>query len=109
MRDEDFEQIGFWSGCGKENDKFPKVRSSTSRGWSEGKHQYLERLAKVEAKASARRFKGDSTCRICGNRNGSSTFYYKGWCWPSGFSHYIRKHNIKPSGEFLLFLAIHGA
>ena len=109
MQDKNYRQIGFWFGHGKENNKFPTPRASTYRGWSEGKRQYLTRLAKVEEKASTSRFKGSSTCRICGKRNGSSTFYYKGWCWPSGFSHYIEEHNIKPSEDFLLFLAIFGA
>jgi hypothetical protein len=46
-------------------------------------------------------YRGSSSCRICGCKNGYLEFRQNGWTWPSGYRHYIEKHNIKPSEEFI--------
>lgn len=61
-------------------------------------------LSYVEKKAICKGSKGSSICRICKNRNGSCTFFYKNWEWPNGLIHYIKDHNVKPSKEFIRFI-----
>lgn len=62
-------------------------------------------LHKVEALARERHYKGWSTCCMCGCRNGSSEYSYKNFVWPSGLMHYIVDHNVKPSYQFITFIA----
>lgn len=50
--------------------------------------------------------KGFSLCRLCGDINGSKEFILKlpnghSVMWPSGYSHYIRVHNVKPPITFI--------
>lgn len=40
------------------------------------------------------RYRGWSTCRICGCHNGSSERSLNGYYWPSGLSHYVLKHSV---------------
>jgi len=47
------------------------------------------------------RFRGWSTCRICGCRNGSTAIGDDKYIWPAGFSHYIAEHAVKPPQEFI--------
>ncbi|QZE59519.1 hypothetical protein MPK66_gp275 [Erwinia phage pEa_SNUABM_2] len=69
-----------------------------------GKAEFLAALEAVESKAQKRQYKGFSTCRICDCANGSADYNYKDWQWPSGYSHYIKKHNVQPSKEFHEFI-----
>lgn len=50
------------------------------------------------------RYKGSSTCRCCGNTNGSGDYKSDGWVWPEGLHHYIAKHNVRPSLAFQEFI-----
>lgn len=59
-------------------------------------------LTEIETnKARVLSYKGISFCRCCGIENGSKEFYYKNWCWPSGYKHYLEVHNISPSNDFI--------
>lgn len=69
-----------------------------------GKSHFVELLTKLEGEAQELCYKGWSTCRICHCHNGSVTYRYKQWEWPSGFLHYIEKHNVRPSDEFIAFV-----
>lgn len=64
---------------------------------------FLVKLASVESKAASAPYKGWSTHRWDGSRNGSSDFKYKGWKWPSGYSTYI-KQGVLPSASFFKFI-----
>jgi hypothetical protein len=64
---------------------------------------FLVKLASVESKATSAPYKGWSTHRWDGSRNGSSDFKYKGWKWPSGYSTYI-KQGVLPSASFFKFI-----
>lgn len=56
---------------------------------------YCESAFPVEA------WKGHSTCRLCGCRNGSTDKSDGAYIWPEGFSHYILAHGVKPPEEFV--------
>lgn len=88
---------GFWSKTNR-----PQPGGITSR-WAA---QFVAQLSRVEAKARKRGYKGSSKCRVCGQRNGSYEFDYRGWVWPEGLKHYIIEHNVKPSGRFIIFIGI---
>lgn len=69
-----------------------------------GQELFLLALRYVETKAHKRAFKGWSDCRCCGQKNGSADYsrdrFGVKFVWPSGFSHYIAVHNIRPSLAF---------
>jgi hypothetical protein len=44
---------------------------------------------------------GDSTCRICGARNGSADFSDGKYVWPEGLPHYLKVHGVKPPTAFV--------
>lgn len=69
-----------------------------------GKKSFLAKLTKLEEKSEPRAYRGSSTCRVCGCRNGSEEFTVKGWSWPSGYLHYITEHNVRPSLAFEEFV-----
>jgi hypothetical protein len=69
-----------------------------------GKKLFLKWLAKRESEAYKEHFKGSSKCRVCGKKNGSASFQLLGWQWPSGFAHYVREHNVRPSLAFQEFI-----
>lgn len=91
---------GFWFG-----DRCPGLPApiSPDHTWP-GRNEFLEALSKVEAVAEESTTRGFSICRICGKANGSREFDYKGWRWPSGYAHYIRDHNVRPSLAFQEFV-----
>jgi hypothetical protein len=47
------------------------------------------------------RWRGLSSCRLCGVHNGSTCLTDGTYVWPSGFSHYIREHNVRPPDDFI--------
>lgn len=58
-----------------------------------------------EAKAYLIRYKGMSPSRIEKCYVGSGTYSYGKWSWPEGFAeHYVLKHKVKPTDEFLDFI-----
>lgn len=87
---------GFWDA-----DNMPKQRPKPMPALQ----KFLDALIGVEV-GLAREVasKGSSECRVCGIKNGSSTFYYNGWSWPSGYRHYLEAHNVHPSREFKRFI-----
>jgi hypothetical protein len=96
---------GFWYSKDEPNLPKPKQMRETSEWVSRGKpRKFFILLSRVERKARCKGCKGSSICRICKNRNGSCTFFYKNWEWPDGLMHYIKNHNVKPSREFIQFI-----
>lgn len=64
---------------------------------------FLKQLSKIESKAQSAHYKGWSTNRWDGSRNGSSEFKYKGWRWPAGYRTYIER-GVLPSKTFFKFI-----
>jgi hypothetical protein len=70
-------------------------------------------LDKIESKASQQQYKGSSTCRICGCQNGSDEYVFRKVfknirrevLMPSGYRHYIEKHNVSPDTDSLMTFA----
>uniref|UniRef100_A0A6M3L0S4 Uncharacterized protein n=1 Tax=viral metagenome TaxID=1070528 RepID=A0A6M3L0S4_9ZZZZ len=103
---------GFWYGKKEPNLPFPKT--SDDKKWMNKKIKFIRKLERIEdiiessiniGKISS--YKGFSKCRICKQKVGSREFEFKNWIWPEGFLHYIEKHNIKPTDDFIKFINHH--
>lgn len=92
---------GYWYNA-HEGKLLPMPSDSTIE-W-EGKKEFLDALHKREQEADKAHYRGFSMCRICDVPNGSISFQSEGWEWPSGFSHYIEEHNVRPSLAFQEFI-----
>lgn len=57
--------------------------------------KYLERGVEKH------QWRGSSTCRCCGRRNGSRCFTDGTYVWPEGLAHYLREHNVRPPAVFV--------
>lgn len=91
---------GFWYS--KQEPLLPMpVQSDTA--W-EGKEAFLIALVELELGSNQQHYKGISACRICSRGNGDGEFEADGWVWPSGYSHYIQAHNVRPSLAFQEFV-----
>ena len=95
-------QEGFWYS--KLEPNFPKP----CRGLFTNKKErdiFLNNLEEVELHARIIIYKGPSNCRICNNLNGCATYHFEykniRYEWPDGFKHYIEKHKVKPTKQFI--------
>lgn len=63
-------------------------------------------IKRKETSAAVTRYRGISTSRIDKKTAvGSMEYKRAGWVWPQGFAeHYVLKHKVKPSMEFLDFI-----
>lgn len=91
---------GFWR-----NDVHPLLPfpEGSAKSWK-GKREFLAALKAKEEIASCSMYRGWSTCRLCSCRNGSSEYSLGSWVWPSGYAHYIKEHNVRPSLAFQKFI-----
>lgn len=73
--------------------------------WIE-RQAFIDSLKRVENElATSVAYRGSSRCRFCDCQNGYHEFNFLGWQWPSGFNHYVREHNVRPSRDFEVFIA----
>ena len=76
----------------------PEANSTTLT--SEEQTALIEKLRRVEKRASVLACFGASWCRVCGLVNGSLEYAMDGWTWPQGFGHYIEHHHIEVDPQF---------
>lgn len=114
---------GFWHNTCEPDDGLP-IPTASEKSWK-NQNLFLKALILVEEKLlrvhqinvdfynnhggpiiaeNVICYRGFSSCRICETLNCSREFSMNGWQWPEGFRHYIEKHNVKPSGEFITFI-----
>lgn len=97
-----FKVEGYWRGSIGDESKLPWPESDQ---YSEGSIQlFLPLLKIVERKAERSSYLGYSMCRICGKRNGTNEFWWQGWKWPAGLTHYIEEHGVAPTTDFVKFI-----
>lgn len=94
---------GYWND-GSKGCKLPFPKPSPS-SWP-GKGKFMAALVKRQKECpEPKACKGSSTCRLCGIKNGSSSYEHPdGWHWPDGYMHYVKVHNVKPSEAFHKFV-----
>lgn len=62
-------------------------------------------IKKLESKSRYIQYKGYSYSRITSERLGCGEFHYRNWIFPEDFAeHYVLKHRVKPSNEFLKYI-----
>lgn len=76
---------------------------ATDVDWPE-RDRFLPLLDDVQKAARARYTKGMSTCRICGETNGSIEYELDEWKWPEGLRHYLSDHGVRPTADFEAFV-----
>lgn len=96
---------GFW-GNRHDGASLLPMPASSDGSWL-GKAMFLTKLEEIEEKLVPLQYRGFSTCRICGVINGSQEYEKDGWVWPSGFAHYVKEHNVRPSLAFQEFILGH--
>ncbi len=101
-------RIGFWR---KEVDKdetgplpFPHLSALKATDMFLKKVGYIQsRMSRLDGRVKC--YKGTSRCRLCGDRNGSREYVLNGYVWPSGYLHYLEKHDIEPDKGFVNFIS----
>lgn len=100
---QEYIRIGFWDDhcCPTRNDGsiWNKIEGNL-----ETKKRLLAFLRRGLHFGEIEHYKGWANCRVCGKKNGSATIRYRGWKYPSGYAHYIDKHNILPPVLFIVFV-----
>ena len=91
-------RVGFWKSYDEPDLPMPEPEQKL-RIPDKGKF-YKNLFFIQQQKASVDLYKGYSLCRICGERNGSREYRYRGFIWPEGYIHYIKDHNVRPDEEF---------
>src|ERR1700722_19084062 len=82
---------GFWRTHADERGDLPWPAGN--RDWS-GQPHFLQALHEKERLAQRVAYRGYSTCRICGCRNGFESLRLSEWEWPAGFRHYVEEHLV---------------
>jgi hypothetical protein len=83
--------IGLWSD--RAEPYWPDPKDFVDEQWNE-----IERAEVVRALRSGRQvrqFRGESTCRMCGQLNGASEVTDGTYLWPDGLAHYVSEHSVR--------------
>ena len=100
MKNKELKEIGFWSGGYGDNSNYPDVQDFIDPNWDD-----LDTIEVVVAHLKngdeCNAYKGSSTCRVCGETNGSRELTDGTYVWPSGFLHYVLEHAVKPPKHFI--------
>lgn len=96
---------GFWRQTKASGTSLPYPEQGSSGISSE----FKKKLEAIQKDTRMSRYCGLSKCRICHKDNGSGEYkihtVYNGveveLRWPEGYMHYLTKHKIKPSREFM--------
>lgn len=99
---------GFWKPNNSISESaLPVCPPGKDKLWK-GKGIFLKALDSTETSARRTKYKGYSTCRLCGENNGDEELSLKRGgvtaVWPSGYRHYIKTHNVRPSLAFQEFV-----
>lgn len=93
---------GFWNDA---SNHYPQYPFPVPHDGDWKRALFLNKLKQVEFDLCHREaYRGISPCRLCGCFNGHETLSLENWHWPSGFIHYIRDHNVRPSDDFIAFI-----
>lgn len=98
---------GYWFESFRKDSPYPMpVPDPNFDEWVE-RQLFIDSLKRVEDElATSVAYRGSSRCRLCDCQNGYHEFNFLSWQWPSGFSHYIREHNVRPSKSFEEFISV---
>lgn len=89
--------LGYWRDV--EHPEYPDPAAFVDDSWDEQEQHEL--WAYLSSGVMAVAFAGLSTCRICGESNGSLEFTDGAYQWPEGLAHYVTEHNVRLPEEFI--------
>jgi hypothetical protein len=102
---EDSILVPYLDACIKSNQNYVAAQEQRDRDRIDNpelKHSTVTYEFPVEPRVAS--YRGSSTCRLCGQSNGSREFHVAGWIWPVGYRHYIEMHQVRPSLAFEEFV-----
>ncbi len=77
----------------------PRVKDCVDPSWSrEERERVLEHLRRGRVHDASFGF---SSCRFCGQHNGTRDMTDGTYVWPEGFAHYLTHHDVKPPPYFI--------
>lgn len=89
--------LGYWKN--DHHPDFPDPRDYVDDSWNP-----IERKAAalyLKAGRTIASWRGWSSCRMCGKKNGSICQGDDKYVWPEGLAHYVEEHGVRPPDEFL--------
>lgn len=101
-------EIGYWRDNGNRwsspghldaQARLPDPRYHVDPNWDAA-----ERAAVIRYLRAAQTYvvwRGAASCRICGITNGSACKSDGTYRWPSGYAHYLEKHDVRPPQAFI--------
>ena len=101
---------GFWrknkedSQVDTNNKPYPYPTEMIDHEWYDKDHFYIKLLAVqkyIEKQYTVKHNKENFKCLIDGDNLGDKIFVMNGLMWREDLTHYISKHNVKPSIEFI--------
>lgn len=93
-RDDKLIPVGYWYS--DREPELPMPDSNESMEHEEEIARYLRSHKEIN------RYRGSSTCRICGDRRNGSTELSDGtYIWPQGLAHYVEEHKTTLPAEFI--------
>ncbi|MCB1257651.1 MAG: hypothetical protein KDB26_11120 [Microthrixaceae bacterium] len=90
-------RIGYWAGSA--SDPWPSVEAFVDVTWDQEERQRV--LMHLRQGVLARAYMGFSTCRLCGERNGSIELTDGRFIWPEGLAHYVEVHGVRLPARFV--------
>lgn len=95
---------GFWKE--EEDTKGLDPRAFVDPNWDVRARQAM--VERLQASICHTQYRGWSECRMCGIKNGSTDDTLDGTVvWPSGLSHYIEVHDVRPPQWFVNHVMSH--
>ena len=85
--------IGYWRADGDGASQYPDPRDWIDPDWDDGERYTTSGY--FSSGMLYRAFLGRSTCRICGENNGSVEYTDGTYVWPEGLAHYIDEHAVR--------------
>ncbi|MBL0886211.1 hypothetical protein [Myceligenerans indicum] len=89
--------IGYWRGPGAPN--FPDPRDFVDPAWGSHERRHVQRY--LEGGMVARVYRGQSSCRFCGEHVGHREQTDGTYLWPEGLAHYVAEHDVRLPAEFV--------
>lgn len=81
---------------------YPAAKDCVDAAWEEAeRHTVIAYMDGVGVDGIVASYRGMSLCRICGTRNGSTDISDGAYVWPSGYTHYLEAHTVKPPQAFI--------
>lgn len=90
-------RIGYWAAS--ESDRWPSVEAFVDLTWDQEERRRV--LAYLRRGVLVRAYMGFSTCRLCGERNGSIELTDGQFIWPEGLAHYVEAHGVRLPARFV--------